>query len=57
MKTEAVPFNQLYSSQEEADTRITLHLKHASEESSKKTIIVRLQDTDVLILLLTFVKQ
>ena len=57
MKTEAFPGNELYSSQEEADTRIMPYLKHASEESNEKTIIVRSPDTDVLILLLTQVQK
>ena len=50
MKTEAFPGNELYSSQKEADTRIMPYLKHASEESNEKTIIVRSPDTDVLLL-------
>ncbi|KAH3693417.1 hypothetical protein DPMN_080849 [Dreissena polymorpha] len=47
VKTNAVQVHELYSSQEEADTRIMLHLKHAAEEYSNKTIIVRSPDTDV----------
>jgi hypothetical protein len=57
VKTNAVQVHELYSSQEEADTRIMLHLKHAAEEYSNKTIIVRSPDTDVLVLLLTYVQQ
>ena len=33
-----------------------LLLKHASEESNEKTIIVRSPDTDILILLLMYVQ-
>ena len=57
MKTEEFQGNELYSSQEEADTRIMPYLKHASEESNEKAIIVHSPDTDVLILLLTYVQK
>ena len=42
----------LYSTQEEADTRMLLHAKHAEEEST--AIIIASQDTDMLILSLLF---
>ena len=45
-----VPF--LHSSQEEADTRIFLHVKHAA--TRYKTAIIVAEDTDVLILGLAF---
>ena len=56
--TVTVEVNSLYTSQEEADTRMILHLKHVSEEiSGNKTIIVRSPDTDVFILLLSYVQE
>ena len=42
----------LYSTQEEADTRMFLHAKHAEKESS--AIIIASQDTDVFIMSLSF---
>ena len=42
----------LYSTQEEADTRIFLHAKRAEEEST--AIIIASQDTDVFIVSLSF---
>ena len=42
----------LYSTQEEADTRMLLHAKHAEEEST--AIIIASQDTDVFIMSLSF---
>lgn len=46
---------ELFSSQEEADTRMVLHLLHADRENAEsKTLIIRSPDTDVFILLLTF---
>ena len=47
--------NTLFSSQEEADTRIILHCMHISKTTPKTThIIVRSPDTDVLVLLLKY---
>jgi hypothetical protein len=49
--TATVDANRLYTSQEKADTRMILHLKHVSEEiSGNKTIIVQSPDTDIFIL-------
>jgi len=42
----------LYSTQEEANTRILLHAKHAEEEST--AVIIASQDTDVFIISLSF---
>lgn len=56
MNAVAVPVNELYTSQEEAEARI-MNLKHASEENNNKTIIVRPPDTYVFILLLTYVQE
>lgn len=42
----------LYSTQEEADTRMLLHAKHAEEEST--AIIIASQDTDMFIMSLLF---
>ncbi|KAK5646186.1 hypothetical protein RI129_004650 [Pyrocoelia pectoralis] len=44
--------NNLYSNQEEADTRIILHLLH--ESRSTQQILVKFVDTDVLLLLIHF---
>ena len=52
--TIAVPFPELYSSQEEADTRIILHCQYASRQSNSETTVVRSPDTDVFLLLLSF---
>jgi len=46
---------ELQSSQEEADTRIILHAKHASDHGYE-TIIVVSEDTDVFILCISFAK-
>ena len=49
------PEEELFSSQEEADTRIILHCDHISRNFSETTvIIVRSTDTDVLVLLSKF---
>ena len=49
------PEEDLWSSQEEADTRIILHCLHISQTSQASTkIVVRSPDTDVLVLLLKF---
>ena len=52
--TIAVPFPDLNSSQEEADTRIILHYQYASRQSNCETIVVRSPDSDVFLLLLSF---
>ena len=50
LQTEAYEINALQSSQEEADSRIILHLRHmASQVSEDFTIVVRSPDTDVFI--------
>ena len=46
---------ELESSQEEADTRLLLHAKHAAD-SGYRTVIVVSEDTDVFVLLLSFAK-
>ena len=45
----------LYSTPEEADTRMFLHAKHAEEEST--AIIIASQDTDVFIMSLSFARE
>lgn len=45
----------LYSTQEEADTRMFLHEKHAEEEST--AIIIASQDTNVFIMSLSFARE
>ena len=44
----------LYSSQEQADTRIILHCLHASQQPHTKKIVVKSPDTDVFLLLLSY---
>ena len=44
---------ELKSCQEEADTRILLHTKHASGQDYKSILIVS-EDTDVFLLLIAF---
>ena len=44
----------IYSLQEEADTRIILHCQDASRQPSCLTIVVRSPDTDVFLLVLSF---
>jgi len=46
---------ELESSQEEADTRLILHAKHAAD-TGYQTVIVISEDTDVFVLLLSFAK-
>ena len=46
----------LRSSQEEADTRIVLHAKHASDQGYTSVIIVS-EDTDVFVLLIAFANE
>lgn len=52
-RVEASLVEELQSSQEEADTRMILHAKHASDEGYK-TIIVVSEDTDVFVLCMSF---
>ena len=52
--TKAAPFPDVYSLQEEADTRIILHCLDASRQPSCETIVVRSPDTDVFLLVLSF---
>ena len=52
--TDVRPVPELYSSQEEADTPIILHLKFVNDKERPKKVIVRSTDTDVFILLLHF---
>ena len=44
----------LYSSQEEADTRIILHCLYASQQPHTTKIVVKSPDTDVFLLLLSY---
>ena len=53
IKRELIP--ELASNQEEADTRLAVHVKHMSDNDLFQNIIVRANDTDVLIILLTHV--
>jgi len=53
-KVEIVP--ELYSSQEEADTRIMLHLSHISRFNYKSAIVASI-DTDVRLLCIAFIEQ
>ena len=54
----AEPNEMLFSSQEEADTRIILHcLEISSSMADNTTIIVQSPDTDVLVLLLRYIPQ
>ena len=55
--TVSTPVPDLYSSQEEADTRMLLHCQYASHRTSTETnIIVRSPDTDVLVILISYAK-
>ena len=55
LQTETYEVEALQSSQEEADGRIILHLRHmASQVSENYTIVVRSSDKDVFILLMKF---
>ena len=47
--------DELQSSQEEADTRILLHAKHASDQGYKSVVVVS-EDTDVYVLCFAFAK-
>ncbi|XP_035674790.1 uncharacterized protein LOC118414705 [Branchiostoma floridae] len=49
----AIPVRDLNSNQEEADTRIILHVAHAAR-SGYNTVIVSSEDTDVFLLCLAF---
>ena len=51
---EARPEEDLFSSHEEADTRMILHCQHIAQHHSTSVIVVRSPDTDVLVLLLKF---
>ena len=46
---------ELQSTQEEADTRLPLHARHAARTGSK-AVIVTSEDTDVMLLCLAFQK-
>ena len=50
-KKELIP--ELATNHQEADTRMVLHAKHMSDGQPFGNIIVRSNDTDVLIILLT----
>ena len=52
--TDSSPMRELFSSQEEADTKIILHCVHASNQPPCEKIIVRSPDTDDFLLLLAF---
>jgi len=49
---QASNMEELYSTQEEADTRLLLHAIHASQNHSR--VIIRYDDTDVMILLIYY---
>ena len=57
LSTDARPIFELFSSQEEADTRLILHLKYVNDTSGAERVIVRSTETDVFLLLLHFVPQ
>ena len=57
LSTDMRPIFELFSSQEEADTRIMLHLKYANDTSRAESVIVRSTDTDVFLLLVHFLPQ
>ena len=48
------PVQDLFSSQEEADTRIILHCFYVSRQPCIDRIVVKSPDTDVFLLLMTF---
>ena len=52
--TDCQPVMSLESSQEEADTRIILHIGFLLQSNSNSNIVIRSTDTDVFILLLYF---
>ena len=51
---EARPEEDLFSSQEEADTRMILHCQHIAQHHPTSVIVVSSSDTDVLVFLLKF---
>ena len=53
--TDSVKVPELFTLQEEADTRMFLHCKHASEEFNN--IVIHTPDTDVLVIGLTMQSQ
>src|SRR6218665_320732 len=54
-ETVSSPIPELFSLQEEADTRIALHCQHACQQTSTdNNIIVRSPDTDVLVILISY---
>lgn len=50
----SMPVHDLFSSQEEADTRIIFHCLYLSHQSAINRIVIRSPDTDVFLLLLSF---
>ncbi|GFO24222.1 hypothetical protein PoB_005072700 [Plakobranchus ocellatus] len=50
----SIPVPDLYSSHEEADSRIILHCMYASQQPTTERFIVRSPDSDVFLLLLSF---
>ncbi|GFO41207.1 hypothetical protein PoB_006771200 [Plakobranchus ocellatus] len=50
----SIPVPDLYSSHEEADSRIILHCMYASQQPTTERVIVRSPDSDVFPLLLSF---
>ena len=48
------PIQDLFSSQEEADTRIILHCSYISNQVEIKRIIIKSPGTDVFLLLLSY---
>ncbi|GFO00747.1 hypothetical protein PoB_002725200 [Plakobranchus ocellatus] len=50
----SIPVPDLYSSHEEADSRIILHCMYASQQPTTERVIVRSPDSDVFLLLLSF---
>ena len=57
ISTEITQIKDLYSSQEEADTRIFLHLDYINSHYPNQSVTVRSTDTDVFILFLYFYSQ
>ncbi|GFN86953.1 hypothetical protein PoB_001345900 [Plakobranchus ocellatus] len=49
-----IPVPDLYSSHEEADSRIILHCMYASQQPTTERVIVKSPDSDVFLLLLSF---
>ena len=54
--TDCRPVQEVFSSQDEADTRIILHSIYASRQANCDALYVRSPDTDVFLLLLSFNK-